>query len=339
MMMSDIYPLIDSYLCSASLDLSVAGVEGISQVSGNGNTVFEPGETWQFHPVVRNLACAEEALGVTGDVALSPASDGPVTLTNASVAFGDIPAAATTASQMPVIFELDAAAACGGSVVFDLENLNAANGGPFAGLAGILSVPVGEAVYTTLMYEDFSGGIPADWIVVHNGTATGPAATWTTDNPGGRNLPLTPPFAIVDSDEAGSGYTHDEEMITAPVDCTGFETVELRFNHDFNYYSGSGAEQGDVDVRSSATGGSWVNVANYSGGSASGAAVVDISDYAVGQTDVEIRFHYYDASFEWWWAVDDVAIHGGTLVCFGNELIFTDGFESGDEARWDRAED
>ena len=118
------------------------------------------------------------------------------------------------------------------------------------------------------------------------------------------------------------------------MDCTGHDQVELRFNHDFHYYSSGGNEQGDVDVRSAATGGAWVNVANFSGGDISGNAVVDITAQALDQTDVEIRFHYYGASYDWWWAVDDIEILGGEFVCGDADELFADGFESGDTSAW-----
>ncbi|MCU0304371.1 MAG: serine protease [Thermoanaerobaculales bacterium] len=334
MMMSDIYPLIESYLCSATLTLAPSGTQGLAEVAGNGNAILEPGESWQFTPMVRNGACSDDAVGVTSTVSLNPGSTGPVVISNGAASFGDIAAGATAGSALPVGFDLDPSAVCGEEVVFDLGDIMAANGGPFPGQTAMLTVPVGELVHTTLMLEDFAAGIPATWTVVHSGTATGAASTWTTANPGGRTLALTAPFAIVDSDEAGSGVTHDEEMITSTVDCTGFEQIELRFNHDFNWYSGGNDEQCDVDVRSSATGGSWVNVANFSGGPASGQAAVDISAQAVDQTDVQVRFHYYNATYEWWWAVDDVEIAGGTFVCDTAGALFADDFETGTTQAW-----
>jgi hypothetical protein len=334
MMMSDIYPLIEDYLCSESLEVSADGAEGLTEVSGNGNAILEPGESWQLNPVVHNSACTDDALGVTADVVLNPASAGPVVITGGSVTFGDILAGQSAPSQLPVVFDLDPTAACGEEVIFDLTNLTATNGGPFPDGIGAITIPVGEIVYESLLLEDFTSGIPGDWTVVHNGTATGPAATWTTANPGGRSLALTEPFAIVDSDEAGSGVTHDEEMYTAAVDCTGHEHVELRFNHDFTWYEGGNDEHADVDLRSTATGGSWVTVTSFSGASASGNVIIDISPWAVDQADVQVRFHYYNAIYEYWWAVDDVEILGGELVCDSGGVIFTDDFESGDHSAW-----
>lgn len=337
MMMSDIYPLIQDYVCSPFVEIWSTDVFGVAQVNGNGNAVLEPGETWEFTPRVRNGACDEDAYGVTAEITVNPASTGPVAV-DGTVSFGDVGPGAGAPATVPVEFTLNLGAACGENVIFDMGEISATGVGPFPGSAELLTLLVGEKILTSLMVEDFSGGIPADWTVVHSGTATGAAETWTTANPGGRSLALTEPFAIVDSDEAGSGATHDEELISAPVDCTGFKTVELRLAHDFRWYSGGNDEQADIDVRSGATGGGWVNVANFSGGDTSGNVVVDVSAYAVDQTDVELRFHYYDATYEYWWAVDDIQLVGGNYSCESFSEIFSDDFEGGSSSAWSHVE-
>jgi hypothetical protein len=334
-MMSAIYPLIEDYLCADFLDLAAVGIQGLSEVSGNGDTVLDPGESWQVEPLVRNGACNDSALGVVGDVEVNPASTGPVLITNGTASFGDVPPREVMPPQLPVVFEVSSQATCGGEVILDVTNLDATNGGPFPDFHRVLSYTVGELVFQPLLFENFAGGVPGTWQVIHNGSASGPAETWTTDNPGGKSLSLTEPFVIVDSDEAGSGVSQDEELITPVVNCAGYEQVELRFNHDFHWFSGGGDEQGDVDIRSGATGGSWVNVKNFSGGDRSGAVLIDITEYAAGRHDVEIRFHYYGAAFDFWWAVDDIEIAGGNFVCGGDSgLIFRDGFESGNIFEW-----
>jgi len=334
-MSSEIYPLIEDYVCSDTIDVRFAATEGLAEVTGDGDAVVEHGETWQFDPLVRNVACTADAFGVIADIELNPDSTGPVNITNGAASFGDVLAGETVTSQLPVIFEVGETAECGADIVFDMLDLDATNGGPFPDAPEFLSVTIGELIWSSLLLEDFASGIPGNWTVVHNGTATGDAATWTTENPGGVNLPLTEPFAIVDSDHAGSGATHDEELITRQVDCSTYDKVELRFNHEYRWWSGGGNEQADVDVRSAATGGAWVNVANYSGQDASGNEEIDISDLAAGQPDVEIRFHYHDAWYDYWWAVDDVQIYGGQYDCGAETgLIFADGFESGDLSNW-----
>mgnify|MGYP000449934852 CR=1 FL=1 len=57
-----------------------------------------------------------------------------------------------------------------------------------------------------------------------------------------------------------------ERLTTPPIDVGSPLTVTLEFDHWFRQYGG---EICDVDVRSSLTGGEWVNVGSWSGGSTS----------------------------------------------------------------------
>ncbi len=177
---------------------------------------------------------------------------------------------------------------------------------------------------TTFFFEDFTLGLGA-WTVVSNGSATGPAGTWTTDNPGSRQLPLSEPFAIVDSDTAGFGEM-DEELISPPIQTSLVTGLSLRFDHSFEWYSGGWDEVAKVDVRSSASDNQWITVAIFSGGSTSGTVSLDIEAFA--GNDLQIRFHYSNANWEYWWAVDNVEVFG--VLPF----IFEDNFESGDTGHW-----
>ncbi len=332
MLMSDIYPLIQEFLCSAEVEIVPASWEGLAEVDGNGNTVIEPGETWQFIPRVTNTACATEATAVAADLQAGTAS-ADISLVGANADFGTVAAGTTAPSFSPVQFTVELSAACGETVAIDMVNLVATGVGPFPGTNDYLTRTLGELVYTTVFLEDFSAGIPADWTIVDGGSSTGGVHTWTDTNPGNRSLPLTEPFAIMDSDEAGSGESQDEELISPVIDVTGFDNVTLQFSHDFNWYSGSTDEQADVDVRSTATGGAWVTVANYSGADTSGTVTVDLTAYAA--VDLQLRFHYYDASFDYWWAVDDIYLLGDNgFVCEPYGGLFSDGFESGDTTLW-----
>ncbi len=334
MLMADIYPLIEEYLCTADVEITPASWEDLSEVEGNGNSVVEPGETWRVTPRVRNSSCATEATSVVADLRSGVASAG-IFLTGENASFGTLAGGATGSASVPLEFTVDIDAACGETVVIDMLNLGATGVGPFAGMNDYLTRTLGEVVTTTLFHEDFSGGIPADWTIVDGGSNGGIAPTWTDTNPGGRSLPLVEPFAIMDSDKDGSGQTQDEELISSVIDVTGFDTVTLQFSHDFNWYSGGGNEQGDVDVRSTATGGAWVNVVNFSGANSSGMVTLDITAYAA--PDLQLRFHYYDASYDWWWAIDDIYLLGDDgFVCESYGALFSDGFESGDMTLWSR---
>jgi len=157
--------------------------------------------------------------------------------------------------------------------------------------------------------EDFSGGIPDDWEVVINEGDEG----WRDDDPGGRYEDddwapwgnIVPPFAIADSDWAGL-VEMDTELITPSLDLTGLSRASLRFDHKFVHYSGD--ESGRVDI--SLDGGStWTNLATYQGQDLVGQVVLDIS-FAAGQSNVKIRFHYANAYYDWFWAVDNVRVLG-----------------------------
>ncbi len=309
MLMADIYPEIESFLCTGAVELATSPATGLAQVRGDGDAVLEPGETWHFTPRVRNLACSTNALAVVGEVRVNAASVGKVVLLGNMASFGDVNAGASAGSLQPIRFRVVTNAGCGATVAFDLINVVASNGGPFAGANEILVRTLGEEPLTTLFTDGFSSP-PGGWTTVDGGTGAGAASTWTTANPGLRSLSLTAPYYIADSDELGSGLTMNEELISAPLNCAGFASVQLQFKHDFHWYSGGQDEQCDVDVRSSATGGAWVNVAKFQDADTSGTVTVEITAQAAGQSDVQVRFHYYNAVFEWWWAVDDVTLLG-----------------------------
>ncbi len=158
----------------------------------------------------------------------------------------------------------------------------------------------------TGLYESFRQEIqPEGWTVVDE---AGTGATWRFDDPDTRtNLTGgTGPFAIVDSDYAG--YVEvDTSLISPSVDMSGEATVTLSFDQDFNYWGGGKAEIADVDV--SINGGPWQNVLRQTSEvRGPNHQVIDISTYAAGQPDVRVRFHFYNAEFEWWWQVDNVDI-------------------------------
>jgi hypothetical protein len=82
--------------------------------------------------------------------------------------------------------------------------------------------------------------------------------------------------------------------------------VTLEFDHYFNQY---GSETADVDVRSSNTGGSWVNVGRWTDDTNNPQhESIDLAAHAAGADAVEIRWHYYEANFEWYWYVDNVRV-------------------------------
>ncbi len=152
--------------------------------------------------------------------------------------------------------------------------------------------------------EDFSGGLPGNWTVI---SGYGGDFTWTAENPGERSHPeWNPPFMIVDSDWAGERPL-DERLLTPAIDCSDYINVELRFNHYFRHWHRGEEEKGDVEI--SVAGGPWRNLARYTSTSA-GLQRFDISSHADGQSDLRIRWRYYDAEWEWYWGIDNVTVSG-----------------------------
>lgn len=160
--------------------------------------------------------------------------------------------------------------------------------------------------------ESFDGtGVPDGWEVVdHAGTGQ----VWAFDNPGGRDN-LTGGdggFAIVDSDEYGSSGSQDTSLISPSVDMTDVEAPAVGFKQDYN----NNGETADVDV--SIDGGeTWETVLRQTADSRGPDERFVPLPTAAGQSDVQVRFHYYNAAYEWWWQVDDVFIGNRTCDAVG----------------------
>ncbi|MBN2384713.1 hypothetical protein JXQ70_17700, partial [bacterium] len=168
----------------------------------------------------------------------------------------------------------------------------------------------------TFLDEDFdTAGIPGTWTIVD-----GNSDSWTwyeddsTDPAGCANTDPASPiggiWATVDSD--CNSVDMDEQLITPVINLSTTATVSLEFDHYFNRY---GAEYADVDVRSTNTGGVWTNVAQWTADTANPLhSTIDITAQAAGASDVQIRWHYYDANYEWYWYVDNILVTGYVAV-------------------------
>jgi carboxypeptidase T len=149
--------------------------------------------------------------------------------------------------------------------------------------------------------------IPTGWVTVTNVGVAG----WSFNNPKSRtNLTGgTGNFAIADSDAAGTGVSMDTELRTPALDFSGLTSVTLIFKTDFRYLVPSLPEVADVDVSLNGASGPWTNVwrktADYRGPKTE---TVDLTALTAGQAQVMLRFHYYNAVYEWWWQVDDVQL-------------------------------
>ncbi|MGK5740410.1 S8 family serine peptidase [Micromonospora sp. URMC 103] len=160
------------------------------------------------------------------------------------------------------------------------------------------------------VYETFDGDTtPAGWSVVDHANS-GQVWKFTDDGNRGNLTGGTGGFAIVDSDHYGSGGQQDTSLVSPVVDLTAVTAPVIRFNQDFNWL---GPDRADVDL-SVDGGATWTSVLQQTT-DASGPRVTEIPiPQAAGKSQVQVRFHYYDASYEWWWEVDNVLI-GSTVTC------------------------
>ncbi|MFC0532449.1 S8 family serine peptidase [Phytohabitans kaempferiae] len=160
------------------------------------------------------------------------------------------------------------------------------------------------------VYETFDGTtVPAGWTVVDH-IGTGQVWKFTDDGARGNLTGGTGNFAMIDSDDYGAGGRQDTSLVSPVVDLTDVAAPVIRFNQDYNWLS---TDRADVDL--SLDGGTtWTNVLRQAA-DVRGPRVTQIPiPQAAGQARVQVRFHYYDATFEWWWGVDNVLI-GSEVTC------------------------
>jgi len=288
----------------------LAGTTDIADVcstgGAGGNGRWDAGETVSFSLAVRNDGVAS----LTGISATVTSPTPGVLISHGTQPIANLAPGASASSGAPhVTAVLPGGIACGNNVTFNVT-LNTAQGSwvdSFTHACGQV-VPGG----LTPLNESFTAGIPGTWTIVDGGAGSGAASTWTTANPGDRDFtaPLVAPVAIVDSDIAGNASSQDEQMITSVVNLATATSATLQWDQYFFWYEDGTNEVADVDVRSANTGGAWVNVSRQQGASSPNPdhQTIGITAQAAGAADVQVRFHYYSAQYEWWWQVDNVRI-------------------------------
>ncbi len=148
---------------------------------------------------------------------------------------------------------------------------------------------------------------PAGWTVKNN-TADG-GWTFTDNSDRGNRTGGSGGFAIVDSDDLGTGKTEDTELITPALDMSARTAPSVGFDTDYRGFSNSVA---DVDLTTDGT--TWTNLWHQTSASVTGPAHVDLPlTGAAGKTGVQVRFHY-KGSFAWWWELDNIFIGDRTCV-------------------------
>ncbi len=158
-----------------------------------------------------------------------------------------------------------------------------------------------------------------------SGAADGAWRLWNTaGNLLGNEEPaiesMTGNYVITDSDMAGS-VDVDEELITPMIDCTLHKNVGLNFNKNYRVYTEDlgHSQTAEVDIRSSDDGvtwGDWANLFHWDRTTvteyATGLEQVDISGHA-DRKFIQVRWRFYNANYDYWFAVDDIKVAGDRL--------------------------
>ncbi len=172
----------------------------------------------------------------------------------------------------------------------------------FVPVVALVFLPLEPVAVTWL--EDFNGPFPPPgWSVVDN---TGDAVWQRNTDLGRANYTGGDgTAAAIDSDVLNWAFI-DAELISPPFIVP--DNAYLEFDHSFRWYALPPDERGDVDI--SVDGAPWATLLAFTGsddGYPTGThKTLDLSAVA-GQT-IQVRFRYYDANWDWWWQIDNVAV-------------------------------
>ncbi len=181
----------------------------------------------------------------------------------------------------------------------------------------------------TIFTEDFEsydsvGELEAaGWTIVSgSGDPSGAWQLWHTE---GDRLNLTEPdlpgmngmYVISDGDLAGTVHLN-EQLVSPIIDCRRYVNLRLSFCKNINVFEED--PDGDrqiceVDIRvrdeEAPDWSDWINVFthDYSRGDNCLPEDMDISSVADGKT-IQLRWHFYDTFYDYWFAVDNVRLSG-----------------------------
>ncbi len=183
------------------------------------------------------------------------------------------------------------------------------------------------------------------WIAVNNsvGGISVPAAAWTLRNSpyvyGGNTFVSNDAsqFCLSNSDAQGNGggSTTNTELISPLMSFVGYTNVSLSYwQHYRNFPTGVIETQiwDDADNSGTVNGSETVSTVQTFSTVGSGTAsnfvniTIDLTPFA-GLADMRLRFKYSNATWAWWWALDNVKVTGSgpaSLTWLPTAGLFTD---------------
>jgi len=128
-------------------------------------------------------------------------------------------------------------------------------------------------------------------------------------------------YMISNSDWSGENAPINEQLISPQIDTSDYTKLRLNFNWNYQNYlidpDHPQIAEVDISVFDAATGwGDWINLLHLDLDSVSGLdpailSGTDVHDLSVydGKT-IQLRFHFYDAEWDYWFAVDSIRVSG-----------------------------
>ncbi len=133
---------------------------------------------------------------------------------------------------------------------------------------------------------------------------------------------MTGNYIITDSDLLGEADL-DEELISPEIDCTNWIRLRLDFDKNFRvYFEDTEHNQiAEVDARvwddDLLSYGGWINLLHLDTSSvdlaldpAINSSFEQINLSAYDEKTIQLRWRFYDASWDWWFAVDNIVVSG-----------------------------
>lgn len=127
---------------------------------------------------------------------------------------------------------------------------------------------------------------------------------WEFNNPGGQSTGFTGNFAILDSDNYGSGGSQNSTLESPIFNANVAGTIFLNFSNHFRSYSGS---SGLVEVFDGTNWTSVLSLTSSDGYPTSNSKSIDITTETGGNSGAKVRFTYV-GSWRYYWAIDDISI-------------------------------
>lgn len=288
----------------------------MTEIGGNNNGVFDPGESAELTVVLNNNGSAA-AINVNGTLS---EADTYVSIDDNAGAFGTIALGGGTGNNSSNKFALSADASCPMGHVANLQIALTADGGYFGTVN--LDVVVGDRV--AFFYDDYSfdmgwtgfGG-SGEWMRSPAAGGNG-SDTYGGPDPSLDHSATADNFVLGNDLTSGAGGDYNSSLsatyyITSPMfDCSGMTSVQMKF------WRWLGVEGSSYDhaYLQAYNGTSWVTLYQNSATMSEtswGEQFFDVSTYADGNQDFQIRFGMgtSDGSSNYCgWNIDDFELKG-----------------------------